>query len=128
MRWQLLSVDVSFLTRKALIALLVVLIISSVEGDSGSGHPQQQPLYFITDFDGTIAHYDNVPSNDELTTVVALPPSSGSGKVAYISSTIIEKLETIKRITSSTGTAMICASGRIFSTLNLLFVFFSSCA
>ena len=116
MRWCLLPVNASFFTRKALTALLVVLIISSVEGDTaGRGHPQQQPMYFITDFDGTIAHYDNIPPSDEVTTIVALPASSGSGKVAYISSTIVEKLETIKRITSSAGTAMICASGRILS-------------
>ena len=112
MRWRLLSLGTFIDTRKVFTALVIMLVFSPVESDSIPGQPQQQPLYFITDFDGTIAHYDNVPSNDELADVIALPASSGSGKVAYINSDIVEKIETIKKITSSAGSAMICASGR----------------
>ena len=45
-------------------------------------------MFFITDCDKTLVHYEN---NNDITNLLSLPSSSGSNKIGYV------HLETIKR-------------------------------
>eukprot|EP01041_Mallomonas_annulata_P005475 gene5475-11015_t len=68
-----------------------------------------QIMYFVTDCDGTIAHYDNYG----VSSTFDLPPSSGSGRVAHVSRGTIELLEKIQH----ENVTLICASGMRVTTM-----------
>jgi len=83
--------------------------------------------FFVTDCDNTIAFYNataTVVSNSTLFTIsnstpssknqelIKLPPSVGSGKIAYVSLGILDKLSTISKFST-----VICASGMRTKTM-----------
>ena len=65
-------------------------------------------LYFVTDCDGTIAHY-NCTSDG----FISLPASSGSKKVAVVSPNTISLLDEIAK----SNVTIICASGMRYETM-----------
>ena len=126
---------------KLLITLVLALLLAFQSESRQSSSPSSansqassplSPLYFVTDFDGTIAHYKiyEASSQSESDIVsptppssgndpIALPASSGSGKIAYISQSTIDLLQEISRDVSDgfPATAMICASGQRVTTM-----------
>lgn len=80
-----------------------------------NGREQTKSFYFVSDFDGTIAHYE--VSDGHQSEVIPLPASSGSGKVAYISSKTLELLAEISQHIESMNKAMVCASGQRVATM-----------
>ena len=76
--------------------------------------------FLVTDFDGTLAHYKLYEEDEnqvKSSEIIALPASSGSGKIAYISSKSIQMLASISNILKSSNTGVICASGQRVSTM-----------
>lgn len=76
--------------------------------------------FFVTDCDNTIVFYSkNLSANSS--DVVWLPPSSGSGKLGYVSKDVLKNLECI-----SHNSTIICASGMRQSTMLQRQAIFSS--
>lgn len=72
-------------------------------------------MYFVTDCDKTLVHYDAYEGDQPIETnekLVALPPSSGSMKVAYVSKTTLHLLDQVSKHTD-----IICVSGMRYSTM-----------
>lgn len=70
-------------------------------------------MYFVTDCDKTLVHYDQYSGDRESPTeLIALPASSGSMKVAYVSQQTLGLLHDISKYTD-----IICVSGMRYSTM-----------
>ena len=93
-------------------AMIILIVLSTLRNTSSSPSSDRSAPYFVTDFDGTLAHYENLSAD-----TIALPASSGSGKIAHISPTIVKLLEEISSRVKILDTAMICASGQRVSTM-----------
>ena len=96
--------------------LFVSLQVSfiNINADQQQYPHKQSSLYFVSDFDGTIAHYEKYDYQNQ-SEIIPLPASSGSGKVALVSSKILNLLAEISYRLENTG--MICASGQRVSTM-----------
>ena len=83
-------------------------------------------MVFVTDCDNTLVHYESSPSSSSTITeelvLYALPASSGSGKIATVSSKTIELLDQIGEL----GTTIICATGMRASTMHQRAPYFPS--
>ena len=77
-------------------------------------------MVFVTDCDNTLVHYESSHTDDVI--LKALPASSGSGKIATVSSKTVELLDQI----SALGTTIICATGMRASTMHQRAPFFPS--
>ena len=66
-------------------------------------------MIVVTDFDGTLVHYEKFGLDD----LLPLPPSSGSGKTAFYSKRTLELLNSLR----SDNIILICASGMRESTM-----------
>jgi hydroxymethylpyrimidine pyrophosphatase-like HAD family hydrolase len=86
------------------VLFLLALLVDSSEAASMS--------YFVTDFDGTISHYELASEVDD-GRVLRLPASSGSGMIGLFSKDTLSLLKQIKeeKIT------IICASGQRVQTM-----------
>ena len=78
-------------------------------------------MVFVTDCDNTLVHYESSTATNEMV-LKALPASSGSGKIATVSSKTIELLDQIGAL----GTTIICATGMRASTMHQRAPFFPS--
>jgi len=77
-------------------------------------------IYFVTDCDGTVCHYD--VEGDELKSAhFSLPPSAGSGRVALTSNKTIQLMESISEISAL---QMICVSGMREATMMQRYKYF----
>lgn len=95
--------------------LLYFVIISLLHSDIIHAKSAPSSMFFVTDFDGTLAHYSAKSYNDDKEALVSLPASSGSGKVATVSRCTLELLQDL---TTSNGVAgAICCSGMRTSTM-----------
>lgn len=81
-------------------------------------HLLLQLMYFVTDCDGTIVHYNCSQSND----LLELSPSAGSGKIGFISKGTVSLLQSIE----NDGAKIICASGMRLATMEQRQAFFPS--
>jgi hydroxymethylpyrimidine pyrophosphatase-like HAD family hydrolase len=95
-------------------ALFLIAFLTSTASSSSSQQPQR--VYFVSDFDGTLAHYETY-EGENTDSLVQLPASTGFGRVAHVSSRTLELLTHVQELSRRHGTATICASGQRVSTM-----------
>lgn len=107
---------------------IVCLDSSSTSSISSQPISPHRKLYFVSDFDGTVAHYERYNSDennrteegtsvDEESSLVHLPASTGTGKIAHVSRYSLELLLRIQALLRENQSACICASGQRVSTM-----------
>jgi len=78
-------------------------------------------MFFITDCDKTLVHYEN---NNDITNLLSLPSSSGSNKIGYVHLETINLLNDISK--NDKVDAIICCSGMRISTMLQRYSYFPS--